>query len=359
MSNFKLISMNMRMATEEDAHLPAYDNTKLMNINVCPTWGILRYSMHKVMPNSLRSMPLEAGSAAHEGFAAVRLYQFTHFQANDKILQSAAWKHGERLFGKDRYDRMLAVHSDAATHRTNTINFAIEAVESCGFYDDITDGRRTISNITEALISYIDAYDMERYPIWVRDPKDPETDIGIEITFDIVVDIVYETGGWEGSLKVRFTGKLDGLHYNGKDLIVYEEKTSAKPNDAWLAQWILSHQITGYCLASTTFTQLPCDHALVGGMRLPIGRVPAEGIRKEYVPRNQLMYEKWANWFVTSVNMEQQWKDDVISAPMYTHSCNRYFRSCSFLPFCAADSVEEKKLIISEMEDDEWSPLNE
>ena len=71
------------------------------------------------------------------------------------------------------------------------------------------------------------------------------------------------------------------------------------------------------------------------------------------------MIEKWANWLVTTVEVEHQWRDQVINAPMYTHSCNRYFRSCSFLPFCAADNVEEKEQIISEMVDDEWSPLRE
>ena len=70
------------------------------------------------------------------------------------------------------------------------------------------------------------------------------------------------------------------------------------------------------------------------------------------------MIEKWANWLVTTVDMEQQWRDQVINAPMYTHSCNRYFRSCAFLPFCASDSVEEKEQIIGEMVDDEWSPLH-
>lgn len=372
MTNFKLISMNMRMATEEDAHLPTYDHTKLMNINVCPTWGILRYSMHKRMPNTKRQMPLEAGSAAHEGFAAVRWYQYKCFHSPVYVGYSTnTEKHGIRLFGEDRFERMLKTISDSATHRTNTINFAIEAVESCGFYDDITDHNRTISNITESLISYIDAYDMERYPIWVRDPKDPKTDIGIEITFDIVVTIEYTLGEFDNEeetelaeklchrLQVRFTGKLDGLHHNKKELIIIEEKTGAKLDEHWLSQWILSHQITGYCLAASTFTGQPCGHALVSGMRIPIGKVPAEGIRKEYVPRNALMFEKWANWFVTTVNMEQQWRDNVISAPMYTHSCNRYFRSCSFLPFCAADTVEEKELIISEMEDDKWSPLND
>ena len=360
MSNFNLISLDMRMATDDDSHLPAYDHTKLSAVNTCPTWGILRYKMHKAMPNSARAMALEAGSASHEAFSAVRLYQYKAFQAKNKVQQDNVDFHGEILFKGGRYQRMYDILSDGATHRTNTINFAIEAVESCGFYDDLSDGRRTLSNIEEALIAYIDAYDMERYPLWIRDKSDPETDVGIEIPYNIVCTIGYQINdGAEQVCQARFTGKLDGLHYNKDELIIIEEKTGARLDDSWLSQWVLSHQITGYCLAATTFTGLPCNHALVSGMRIPIGKVPAEGIRREYVPRTPLMFEKWANWFVTTIATIDQYKDNVVDAPMYTHSCNRYFRSCSFLPFCACDTVEEKEHIITEMVDDEWDVLNE
>ena len=369
MSNFKLIDLKTRMATDDDAHLPAYDHTKLSAINTCPTWGILRYSHHKCMPGSTRAMALEAGSAAHAAFAAVRLYQFKSYQAKTEAQRDNTEAVGQRLFGDDRYLRMLGVLSDTATHRTNCINFAIEALESCGFYDDIGDNRRTISNISESIIAYIDAYDMERYPIWERNADDPKSDIGIEIPFDIVVTIEWDNAMFpiaidgkrltSETMECRFTGKLDGLHWNKDKLIVIENKTGARLDDSWLSQWILSHQITGYCLAATTFTGLHCEHALVSGMRIPIGKIPAEGIRTEYVPRKPIMFEKWANWFVTSIATEQQWKAEVVNAPMYTHSCNRYFRSCSFLPFCAADSVEEKKQIIEEMETDEWNPLHD
>jgi hypothetical protein len=326
-----------------------------------PTWGILRYVLHKRMPNSSRAMALEAGSASHEGFAAVRLYQYKAFQVKNKIQQDNLEFHGHRLFGEDRYSRIHDVLSKGATNRTNAINFAIEAVESCGYYDDITDNKRTISNITESLIAYIDAYDMERYPIWIRDATNPETDIGIEIPYNIVCNITYDAGSDvyddDQTCTARFTGKLDGLHYNKDELIIIEEKTGARLDDSWLSQWVLSHQITGYCLAATTFTGLSCKHALVSGMRIPIGRVPAEGIRKEYVPRSPLMFEKWANWFVTTIDTINQYADDVTDAPMYTHSCNRYFRSCSFLPLCACDTVEEKLQVIDEMEHDEWDVL--
>ena len=353
----------MRIATYDDKDIPTYDHTKLSAINTCPTWGILRYSMHKKMPSSNREMALEAGAAAHEGFAAVRWYQYKTFQAVNKAQRTNIQSHGIRLFGEDRFERMLQSLSKGATHRTNAINFSIEAVESLGFYDDITDNRRTISNISESLISYVDSYDMERYPIWVRDKDDPESDIGIEIPFDIVVDVVYDNSLGDDyktfhRLQARFTGKMDGLHWNKDKLIIIEVKTGARLDDAWLSQWILSHQITGYCLAASTFTSQPCNAALVSGMRIPIGKVPAEGIRKEYVPRNSLMFEKWANWFVTTISTIDQYKDDVTDAPMYTHSCNRYFRSCSFLPLCACDTVEEKLQVIDEMEHDEWDVLN-
>ncbi len=365
MPNFELISMNMRMATDEDMHLPAYDHTKLSSINTCPTLGVLRHSMHLRMPNTKRAMALEAGSTSHEGFAAVRLYQYKTQQAKTEVQRANVAFHGLRLFGKDRYIRMVNVLSTGATDRTNIINFAVEAIESTDFYDDIEDNRRTMSNITESIISYVDAYDMERYPIWIRDESDPETDIGIEIAYNIVVDIEYYQGEAEKALEFntklvcRFTGKLDGLHWNRSKLLIIEEKTGARLDENWLSQWILSHQITGYCLAAGTFTGEPCNQALVSGMRIPIGKIPAEGIRKELVPRNQYMFERWANWFVTSVKTEQQWADDVLNAPMYTHSCNRYFSTCQFLPFCAALDAEEKLEIIEEMELDEWDVLND
>jgi len=351
---FKLISLHTRMATEDDAHLETYDHTKLSNINTCPTWGILRYSLHKKMPSSYRQMALEAGGAAHESFAAVRWMQLF------KDHPSLAMYHGPKLFTADRFRDMYSTISSGATDRTNLINFALEALYSSGFYDDPSDRNRSVSNISESLIAYIDAYDMKRYPLWIRDSFSVESDVGIEIAFDIVISLEYELHGTFNKKEVRFTGKLDGLHLNKKgELIIIEEKTGARLDDAWLSQWILSHQITGYCLAASTFTDMPCNAAMVSGMRIPIGKHPHEGIRKELVPRSHYMLEKWATWFVTTIEIEETWRDQIINAPMYTHSCNRYFSSCSFLALCAADTLEEKQLILAEMVDDEWSPLND
>jgi len=365
---FKLLDITTRMATNEDKHIPAYDHTKLSNINTCPTWGILRYSHHKKMAHTNRSMPLEAGSAAHESFSAVRWYQFHTRDVVNKTGEAIADAHGIRIFGQKRYERMRDTISLNATDRTNAINVALDVLYSSGFYDDPTDRNRTVSNISESLIAWVDDYDLDRYPIWIRDINDKDSDIGVENPFDVVVMFKYTIGDTEYDRKFRFTGKLDGLQHNKKrgsndkdkgPLFIYEEKTGGKLDDNWLAQWMLSHQITGYCIAASTFTDLPCIDAKISGMRLPIGRVPHEGIRKASVPRNQLMFEKWAGWFIDSANTERKWVDQVFNAPMYTHSCNRYFSSCSFLSFCAAQDIEEKQLIFDEMVTDEWSPLHE
>jgi hypothetical protein len=360
---FHLTNLDMRMATDDDQHLPAYDHTTLSNVNVCPTWGILRYVHHLRMPGAARAMALEAGSAGHEGFAAVKWFQFHNTQVSSKCEGEIAERHGIRLFGEERFRGMKEVLSNGATDRTNVINFTLEALYSCGFYDDPSDRNRTVSNISEGLIAYIDRYNMLRYPIWVRDNTSPDSDIGIEIPFDTVLTIQYTTNvngvEVEHEFKSRFIGKLDSLHWDAESLLAMEEKTGARLDDSWLAQWILSHQITGYCLAAGTFTALPCNNAMVSGMRIPIGKIPSEGIRKEAVPRRTLMYEKWAEWFIHTTDIIDMYKSDVVKAPMYTHSCNRYFRPCSFVPFCASETEEEKRDMMEEMEIDDWSPLND
>jgi hypothetical protein len=55
--------------------------------------------------------------------------------------------------------------------------------------------------------------------------------------------------------------------------------------------------------------------------------------------------------------LTREYADDPINAPKYTHSCNRYFKPCSFIAFCD-NSEEEQRLILSEMVTDEWSPLS-
>jgi hypothetical protein len=82
------------------------------------------------------------------------------------------------------------------------------------------------------------------------------------------------------------------------------------------------------------------------------------GIVNEFVTRTDQDFAHWFQWFWHTTRIYEQHKDDPNNAPRYTHSCNRYFRPCSFIPYCAATD-EERAQIFDEMVDDEWNPLLE
>jgi hypothetical protein len=349
----KIKSVSVRMATAEDSHLPAYDNTRLVAINTCPTWGILRYQMHKSMsaPGN-RQMALEMGSAAHEVFAAVRLWQLKSYQSKDDL----ADYHGPRLFGATRYAQMLSSVDNREDPRTQSLAFCLSALETSGFYDDPSDRRRTMTNLEEGCIAYIDRWDWNRMPVWIRDEDDTHSDIGIELPFDIVLQFVLEDCR---VFSFRFVGKADGLHTRNGELILHENKTASRLDEAWRQSFLLSSQITGYCLALGVFAQGGIEKAEVYGMSIPLPKnYDFGGIVRESVSRHSHHFERWFAWFLHTALLDQQYKDDPFNAPKYTHSCNRYFRPCSMIPFCDSEDEEQQGMVI-EMYTDEWSPLHD
>ena len=361
----KIISVSLRLATEDDKHLDTYDNTKLTAVNTCPTWGVLRYQMHKTFAGSGRAMALEAGSAMHEVFAAVRLWQLWHYDLPNlgKVLGRYPLIdfHGIRLFGKDRYEDMLAQLNPEEDERSNCMLFCLQALFNSGFYDDPQDRRRTLSNLEECAIMYIDKWDFRRNPVWIRDINDSESDVGIEIAFDVVItyQLLDLRNEEEYSKEYRFTGKLDGLHTRDGKLVVSENKTASRLDDAWRQSFEMSSQITGYALAGSVFTGEPITKAIVYGVQVPLPKsYDLGGHCVEYVNRSSESFERWFEWFLHSVSYYETYKDNPSSAPRYTHSCNRYFRPCSFITFCVADK-EEQEVILEEMVTEEWSPLHE
>ena len=348
--------VTFRPTQPDQDHLDTYDHTKLSAINTCPTFGILRYQMHKRMPASGRAMALEAGSAMHEVFAFVRL--ITLMQALDETHEeqfvSTVWNfHGARLFGAER----LALIKDVIRDATDAVDVckrgAIAVLDTGTFYDEPRDKRRTLSNLEECCYAYINRWRWTDL-VWMRDLRDPCSDVGIEIPFDIVVSI---TG--DDILQFRLTGRIDGIHWNAKrNLVVHDNKTASRLGEAWSMAQSMSHQYTGYCIAASVFTQHVVNDCDVLGLAIPLPKTyDLGGYIREPVFRAVHHYQRWISWLVHTVRMTQQYKDDPFGAPKYTHSCNRYFRPCSMIPFCYADDAEQHT-ILEEMETNEWSPLN-
>ena len=368
----EIVSVDVRLATEEDKTLPAYDNTTLTAVNTCPTWGIVRHVYKKRMSSNSRAMALEAGSASHDVFAAVRLHQLIYTQERPDL----AAVHGARIFGQERWDNMHSLLEASEDDSTRRVNFCLEALHTSGYYDDPQDRFRTIANIEESCLAYIDRWD-NKEPVWIG--SNPNLyglgipAVGIEIPFEMVITYLLELGDkvgnrWQKSY--RFIGRIDGIHvrkiHDAKSThplhLLHENKTGARLNEAWTMQWAMSHQVTGYCLAASLFIGKPVNDGFVLGMQIPLPKSAYDygGIVREYFERPRWQTAQWFEWFLHTVQTIErfQGKDDIDSAPRFTHSCSRYFRPCAMLPYCTSES-EERIEMIAEMVDDLWSPLND
>ena len=95
--------MKIEITPDDKKDLRAFDQTMLVAINTCPVWGLVRYQLGKTFSAQSRSMPLEAGAASHEFYAATRLFQLGFVQGYMDHMKH----HGIRLFGEDRFEAMM------------------------------------------------------------------------------------------------------------------------------------------------------------------------------------------------------------------------------------------------------------
>lgn len=342
-----------RLATPDDYKLESYDNTKLVAMGVCPTWGIVRYQMHKRVQSSGRAMALECGHAMHQVFAWVRLCTLWQQLHKEHAMPAgvAFSFHGIRLFG---LDRLKHIREDAGDPTVDFIDFvkrgAIAVLDTSGYYDDERDKRRTLSNMEEAAFHYIDRWRWQD-DVWMRDPSDPTGDVGIEYPFEMVVVI--------DDLVFKHTGRIDGIHVRDGKVVLHENKTASRLNDAWEMSFSTSSQITAYCVAASVYTGVTVNRAEVFGLSIPLPKnYDYGGYVRTSVGREEFHFKRWINWLYGTVSMYRMWEDDPYHAPQFTHSCNRYFRPCSLIPFCDTDDTE-RKVMLEEMVVDAWSPLDD
>jgi hypothetical protein len=334
----------------------SFDYTKLTAVNVCPTWGIIRYGLHKTMPKvyeGSRSMALEAGKAAHDAFAAVRIAQLW------RVHPDHARHHVLRIYGKDRGESILAVIRNASSIEQSIRHAGLEALSTSGFVDDPYDRRRTVANLEASVSAYTASYDYDRWPVWVAEGSDPTSAVGIEQPFTVLTTFLKKDGQ---IVEIRNTGKIDGIHWHrevGGELLVHENKTGGRLDEAWAKSFDISHQVTGYIVAGMLLSGVSITRAVVRGVQLPLPKMIINGLVDQWVTRTDEHRHRWLEWMLHTVDTYYAYKDTPLSAPKYSHSCSRYFRPCPFIPLCYADDSEQKHMLKTEMVVDEWSPLTE
>jgi hypothetical protein len=341
-----------------------YDNTKLVAVNTCPTWGILRYEKHKTEASiGGRNLALECGQACHDFFAAIRMWSL--LRRTDLLNSHIALldQHGLKLVGGDRWASMKEQPQDAEPVN-NAINFALDALHTSGYYDDPSDRKRTMANMEVACITYAHRYFQSDLPVYVKDDF-----IGVEVPFVVEikrqVQVGYKRVGWgqtDIDVDVReetyyYCGRIDGVHTYGGSVTAGENKTASRPDGVWRSSFHMSSQVTGYNVALSAILGVDISDALIMGLQIPVPtRDIYSGVAFEPVRRTTDDKLRWFEWFFHSVGIYEKFPDPT-TAPRYTHSCNRYFSICQFLPFCTM-TREEQREMLDGMRVDEWSPLD-
>lgn len=339
------MEVNIRLSTDADKHLDWIDFTKGSAINTCPTWGLVRYVKGKTPAAEGRNLALETGSACHEVFAAARYASLFEGDQADLARELC-----EQHFGPSRFSQMYAAYQVDDGIENRRQNFALEALHTSGYYDDPRDKRRTLQNIEDACRAYLQHYNYEAWPPLVV----PETRfIGVEVPFDLVVE--HSAGSF------RYVGRIDGIIDNRTSgaIEVHENKTGARINEAWAMSFHMSHQVTGYIQACRHLIGEDIDSAVVHGLQVPLPRnVEIGGLVAERVTRTDENFERWIRWLLDTQATIDKYKDDIYSAPQYTHSCNRYFQPCMLIPFCTISRGEQEEMFEDEFRSDLWNPLS-
>lgn len=336
-------SVEIRLAHEDDINrfdqkeLPLLSYSSITNYHTCPTYGIITKSCGRAPTEAVgRQTALEAGSVSHEVFAAARIHQLIM-----QDLPGHAWHHAKRIFGESRRDSMWKF-LDNSDHKLARYNFAMEALYTSGYTDDPFDKRRTFAAIEESMMHYLGYFDTARYPVFVLDHNDVGSFVGIEVPVILYVNFVFEDGT---NIDCLLDGFLDGLHYDAKDLnriIVVENKTASRITDSWANSFIVDHQITIYALMATLVMHREITDVHVYGSPIPIGR---QTTTKEPVHRHRVdHHHEMLNWVLEALEVHYRYKDDPLNATRRTHSCGRYFRSCSMLPVCASPREDRQEM---------------
>jgi len=161
---------------------------------------------------------------------------------------------------------------------------------------------------------------------------------------------------------VRYKGQCDGIHVDPKSgkLLIHENKTTARITEDWKASFIMSHQITAYALYASVLTGIPVNTARVLGCALPLPKASPEikGLCNEVVMREVDAHDRFFGWVLARYQDVIQYEVSPVDIPMSTCSCNRFFRTCSFMSYCYTEREDRLDMFNEELVDSHWEPLD-
>jgi hypothetical protein len=318
------------------------DHTRATAIHTCPRWGIVRNMHGKSLEVEGRQIPLECGNALHQAFAAHRLWQLATDPQSPASVYTVC-KEGTRIFGAERWDELTK-----KLDKGDPAPISLEALYTSGYIDDPRDRKRTLSNMELSLLHYLTRYPHDYLPFVDGEFVGVEVPVRLKLTFEDGIEFAY-LGRADVILTEPKTGKL----------IVVDNKTSSNVGNQWETQWRTSHQLTGYCVGVSSMIRRRVMDFGVLGLQVPLPKGQEFGgyVFMEGSKTNRAVSE-WAKWAYSAWQLWDQYQHVPFEAPMYTHSCYRYFRPCSFVPICDI-AEDDPPVTLSELTDAPWHPLGD
>lgn len=346
-----IVGWSARPTTQEEINsdMPYLTSSMVEAIVTCPRWGIIHNVQHKRFVTGYRQMALEAGSLMHDVFAAFNLFHLGMEQG----LSDHADFHGERLFPQGRYK---AINMAEAVRRydSNPLSafeyLVFNVIGTSDYYDDPNDKNRTVAKLENVGLQLAHHYltTLAQYSIHVTDRNDPTASIGVEKSLDVVFTVRLSNGQ---EVQFRFIGLADVLYHNSATNVVAlgEYKTTSGMNDAWREAFRTRHQLSAYYGALHGYFENVKNDIIITGSAVPVRTTSAPNMtfaeeRTDLHVRSFLTTALFAKSIVT-----QYPGIEAVNAPMFTHSCNRYFRPCSQLDLCTAED-EDRGIIWEQME---------
>jgi hypothetical protein len=307
-------------------------------------------------------MALEAGLAAHEAFASVRLGDL-YYNGGDWYPHGESWCRSKailratQLFGEGRAESWLSTITKGEDTERSIMLGALDIFETTGYYDDPDDKRRTIANIEATIIGYVSKYPLGKTMCVITRDVVGRDFIGVEIPIDIRLRI-YMPG--DQARDYHFVGRVDGVMWANRKMDrinIEDDKTASRLNDAWHESWKINHQMTGYCGAVGSLLGRDVRTGVIRGASIPLPKTyDYGGIATVPFNRSDLQFHEWCEYVVHIMDIVTQYSAKPLHAPKYTHSCNRYFRPCSYVMFCDSH-YDERAGMFNEMDREIWNPL--
>lgn len=357
------MQVTVRKTTDEEHAVkrPYLTSSMVEAVNTCPRWGLVHNVHGRQFSIGHRQMALEAGSLMHEVFSCLNLLQVGVFQR----LPNHMHNKGRELFGVSRWKHMFAAMSpndeplsENMTRRFEKFIYACIATSE--FHDDPNDKNRTVTNLEICSLELLQYWMMNfaRFNIYIEDRDRSDCVIGIEQSLDVVFEVIDDDN--DVTMSQRFIGLADAV-YQGEEgnVVLGEYKTTSSMNEGWREAFKTRHQITAYQAMLQAYFDKVELKTIILGSAIPV-RSTAMPVQHFPIERDQGNILE----FLETVKFTGQIiKDnylDPLHAPMFTHSCNRYFRPCSMMDLCTAEKsdqyimydqmyTEEKNLSPSEM----------